>query len=145
MGYCWLLALGQCGDQVVRLSPQATPTPKSATPVHEPRCPPVEGDPSSRVYVQVQLITTDGHRGLAATSALGRGGLAVPGGRDGSGNHCRVQRALSRTATLVRLPHHAAVGDRALDCRARRCDPVAISELSNTEELARGGSFAILF
>ena len=34
------------------------------------------------------------------------------------------------TATVVRLPHHAAVSDCALDHRARRCDPVAISDLS---------------
>lgn len=51
----------------------------------------------------------------AMTERWAEGGWPCRGGRDGSGNHCRVQRALSGTATLVRLPHHAAISDRALE------------------------------
>jgi hypothetical protein len=45
--------------------------------------------------------------------------------------------ALSRTPAVVRLPHHPPVGDRARDPRARRRDPVVLSDLNTAANSMR--------
>ena len=49
----------------------------------------------------------------AMTARWAAGGLALPGGRDGTGDSLPSTRALSRPAAVVRLPHHPAVSDRS--------------------------------